>query len=142
MRHHRTHFKKWSRRANPFNHTRGDGPYKSRRGLILGVCRGLAEYFNLSIFWTRAVAVGILLFTGIWPIVGLYLLAALLMKPEPVVPFSNEADHEFYNSYTTSRHMALNRLKRTYENLDRRLRRMEDTVTDKEFDWNRRFNQS
>lgn len=118
------------------------GLYRSRSGVILGVCKGLAEYFDLSVFWTRVVAVGFLIFTGLWPIVGLYLLAALLMKPEPMVKFRDDGDQEFYNSYTTSRRMAIRRLKRTYENLDRRLRRMEDSVTTKEFDWERRFHQT
>ena len=116
--------------------------YRSRRGVILGVCRGLAEYFNISVFWVRAIAVGALIFTGLWPVVGLYLLAAVLMKPEPVAPFSSAGDEEFYNSYTASRSMALERLKRTFDHLDRRLRRMEDTVTTHEYDWERRFNQS
>lgn len=110
--------------------------------MILGVCKGLAQYFNLSVFWTRIVAVGFLIFTGIWPIAGIYLLAGLLMKPEPVVPFSDESDQEFYQSYSASRTMALHRLKRTYDNMDRRLRRLEDVITNKEYDWLRRFHQS
>ena len=124
-------------------HTREKkGLYRSRSGLILGVCQGLANYFDFSVFWTRAIAVGFLIFTGIWPVVGLYLLGALLMKPEPVVAFRNEGDQEFYDQYATSRGMAVRRLKRTYDNLDRRIRRMEDAVTAREFDWDRRFNQS
>ena len=59
------------------------GLYRSRDGILFGVCRGLAEYFDLSVFWTRVVAVIVLVCTGLWPVVGLYLLAALLMKPEP-----------------------------------------------------------
>jgi phage shock protein C len=145
----RAHFARTGARAgqegtdnmSQYNSQRRPGPFRARDGVILGVIKGLSDYFNLSVFWTRVVAVGFLLFTGIWPIVGLYLLAALLMKPEPVVAFVNEDDAEFYNSYTTSRHMALKRLKRHFDQLDRRLRRMEDRVTDKEFDWNRRFNQ-
>ena len=117
------------------------GPYRSRRGIFLGVCRGLAEYFDFSVVWTRVIVLGFLLFSGIWPIAFLYLIAGLLLKPEPVVPFSSESDQEFYNSYSTSRPMAVHRLKRTYENLDRRLRRMEDKVTDKEFDWEQRLKQ-
>jgi phage shock protein PspC (stress-responsive transcriptional regulator) len=60
------------------------GLYRSRDGLLFGVCKGLAEYFNLSVFWTRVVAVIILLCTGLWPVVGVYLLAALLMKRAPM----------------------------------------------------------
>jgi len=115
------------------------GLYRSRSGVILGVCRGLAEYFDISVFWTRVVFVAVLLFTGVWPVVGLYLLAAFLMKPEPMVPFRTEVDREFYNSYTSSKELGIHRLKRTFDGLDRRLRRMEDLVTGREFDWDRRF---
>ena len=115
------------------------GPYRSRRGLILGVCRGLAEYYNLSVFWTRMVALGLLIFTGIWPIVGIYVIAALLLKREPVIPFQDEYEREFYDSYSSSREMAVNRLKKTYDGLNRRLQRMEDIITNREYDWERRL---
>ncbi len=122
-----------------FNDERGP-LYRSRRGCILGVCRGLADYMNVSLFWTRVIALVMLLFTGFWPVLGLYFLAALLMKPEPAVPLVTEEDGEFYNSYTSSRSMAIRRLKRTFDNLDRRIQHMEDIVTSREFDWNRRMN--
>lgn len=115
------------------------GLYRSRHGVIFGVCRGIAEYLNFSVFWTRVLAVCAMFFTGIWPLVGLYLLAALLMKPEPVLPLETEADEEFYQSFTSSRSMALHRLKRTFDNLDRRIQRVESIVTARDFDWDRRL---
>ena len=116
------------------------GLYRSRNGAILGVCRGIAEYFDFSVFWARAIALILLFATGIWPVVGLYILAALLMKPEPVIPIETEAEREFYDSYTHSRQGAAQRLKRRYENLERRIRRMEHIVTTPEFDWEKRLN--
>lgn len=113
--------------------------YRSRNGVILGVCRGLALYFDARVIWIRMFAVLLLLFTGLWPAIGLYLLAGILMKPEPVLPFANTAEQEFYNSYTGSRGMALQRLKRKFDNMDRRIQRMEHIVTSKDFDWERRF---
>jgi phage shock protein C len=107
--------------------------------MILGVCKGIADFLDISVFWTRTAAVLILIFTGIWPIVGLYLLAALLMKPEPILPLYSEEDREFYHAYVNSRSMAVSRLKRAFDHLDRRIRRMEDMVTAKEYDWERRF---
>lgn len=115
--------------------------YRSRRGIILGVFRGLADYFGVRVFWLRLIGVIALFFTGFWPMVGLYLLAALLLKPAPVVTFKDESDREFYHTYTDSRSMGIQRLKRTFDQLDRRLRRLEDRVTDKEFDWDRRLRQ-
>ena len=116
------------------------GLYRSRNGLLLGVCRGVAEYFDFSVFWVRAIVLILLFFSGLWPIMALYFIAALLMKPEPVIPIESEDQQEFYNSYIHSRKGATDRLKRRYENLERRIQRIEHTVTTKEFDWNRRLN--
>ncbi len=113
--------------------------YRSRNGVIMGVCRGLAEYFDFSVFWVRTVFLVLLVFTGFWPVGALYLVAALIMKPEPVIPIHTDAEQEFYDSYTHSRHQASQRLKRKYENLKRRIQRLEDIVTSPEFNWNDRF---
>ena len=116
------------------------GLYRSRNGLVLGVCRGIAEYFDFSVFWARAIVLILLFFSGLWPIIALYFIAALFMNPEPVVPIENDDQQEFYNSYVYSRKGAIDRLKRRYENLERRIQRMEHTVTTKEFDWDRKLN--
>ena len=86
------------------------GLYRSRHGVILGVCRGIAEYFDFSVFWTRAIAVALLLLTWFWPVLILYFAAALLMKPEPVVPINSDEEQEFYDSYLHSRKAAIDRL--------------------------------
>jgi len=116
------------------------GLYRSRNGIILGVCRGVAEYFDFSVFWARAIVFILFLFSGFWPIAALYFIAALLMKPEPVIPIQTEDQQEFYDSYVYSRKGATDRLKRRYDNLDRRIQRMEHTVTAREFDWDQRLN--
>ena len=62
---------------------------------------------------------------------GLYFLAALIMKPEPAIPVMSEAEKGSG---------AIERLIRRHEKIEHRLRRMEDTVTTKEYDWDRRLN--
>jgi phage shock protein C len=116
------------------------GLYRSRNGIILGVCRGIAEYFDFSVFWARTIVVILFLFSGFWPIVALYFIAALLMKPEPVIPIQSDDQQEFYDSYVSSPKGATDRLKRRYDNLNRRIQRMEHTVTAREFDWEQRLN--
>jgi len=118
----------------------GKGIYRSREGLILGVCKGIAAYFDFSVFWVRTITVLIFCFSGFWPLAGVYILAALLMKPEPVLPIETEEEAEFYDSYVHSRKGAVHRLKRKYDSMDRRIQRMEDRVTSREFDWERRLN--
>lgn len=124
------------------NHRRDyehSGLYRSRRGLIFGVLQGMADHLEFSVVWLRVLFVVVTLLTTVWPMLALYILAAVLMRPEPVVPFESIDDEEFYQSYTSSRSMALHRLKQTYDSLDRRIRRMEDIVTARDYDWERRF---
>jgi phage shock protein C len=115
-------------------------PYRSRRGVFLGVCRGLAQHFDFSVTGMRLLFIVATPLTGFWPMLAGYLLAALLMRVEPMVPLNSEEDAEFYNSYTASRQMALLRLKRTYDHLERRIQRLESAVTSRDFDWDRRLN--
>ena len=123
-----------------FQEDRPLGLYRSRDGVIFGVCAGIANYLDFSVGWTRVLGVAALFLSGVWPVVVLYVLAALLIKPEPVVPFKEESDMEFYDSFMNSRTMALSRLKRTYEALDRRIGRMEGIVTARDYDWEQRLN--
>lgn len=116
------------------------GLYRSRDGVFLGVCKGIADYFDFSVFWVRLGFVIIFLLSGFWPVIGIYVVASLLMKPQPVRPIENEDEQEFYDSYVHSPRSAAQRLRRKYENLERRIRRMEDKVTDRDFEWERRFN--
>lgn len=123
-----------------FHHAGRTTLYRSRNGMICGVCRGIAEYYSFNVFWTRVLFVVAAVFTQIVPALVLYVVAAVVMKPEPVLPLETEEDEEFYHSYTGSRTMALNRLKRTYDNLDRRIQRIESAVTARDFDWDERLN--
>jgi len=111
------------------------GIYRSRRGILMGVCRGVAEHFNMNVFWVRIIFLIALLFTGFWPVGVLYIIAGLVLKLEPATPFRDEKDYEFYDSYTHSRKSALQRIKRKFQNIERRIQRMEHTVTSREFDW-------
>ncbi|UCH07938.1 MAG: envelope stress response membrane protein PspC [Deltaproteobacteria bacterium] len=123
-----------------FERILGDGLYRSRNGIILGVCRGIADYFDFSVFWARVITLVLLFLTGFWPVMILYFVAALLMKPEPVIPIETDEEREFYDSYVHSHRGATDRLKRRYENLERRIRRMEDHVTGREFEWENKLN--
>ena len=121
-------------------HNRRRRLYRSRDGVIFGVCKGISDYFDFNVFWIRAICVILFLLSGFWPIMGIYILASLIMKPKPVRPIENEDEQEFYDDYISSRHTAAQKLKRRYQHLERRIRRMEDAVTSREYDWDRRMN--
>jgi phage shock protein C len=122
-----------------FNSSQG-GIYRSRKGVFLGVCRGLAEHFDFSVFWVRMAVVITFMLTGFWPVIGIYLAAVFFMKPKPIRPIESEEEHEFYDSYVHSPRNAAHRLRKKFSNLEKRIRRMEDTVTGKEYEWEKKFN--
>jgi phage shock protein C len=113
--------------------------YRSRDGILLGVCKGLSEHYDLSVFWVRLGLIVIFLLSGFWPVVIIYVAAAVMMKPKPVRPIESEDEQEFYDSYVRSPRGAARRLRRKYANLDRRIRRMEDKITDRDFEWERKY---
>ena len=115
------------------------GLYRSRHGKILGVCKGVADYFDVSVFLVRLMFVAALLFSGFWPVVGLYLLAALLLQQEPVLDPKDNRESSFYDSYAKNPGRALGALKERFESMERRLRRLEDAATSRERDWDRRL---
>ena len=115
------------------------GLYRSRNGVLLGVCRGVADYFHLSVFWIRAIAVILFICTGFWPIVGVYILAALLMKSDPAESGGRDSKSRTGGRRHCQRNDAAERLRRKWKHLEKRIRKMEDKVTSREFDWNSRF---
>lgn len=117
----------------------GHALYRARNGIVFGVCRGAAEYLNVSVTGVRLAVILVTVLTWFWGGVIAYVVAALLLKPAPMTPFESDADAEFYNAYASSRTMALQRLKRTFDNLDRRIQRMETIVTARDYDWERRL---
>jgi phage shock protein PspC (stress-responsive transcriptional regulator) len=60
------------------------GPFRSRRGMILGVVAGLSEYFGISRWILRAVVVGVSIFLVFWPVILVYLISAFIMPLEPL----------------------------------------------------------
>lgn len=131
--HYKKHYKGFKDRLNALATARGI--YRSRNGILMGVCRGLADYFNLSVGWLRFFVIILFLISGFWPVGVMYIIAGLLLKLEPVSPLRDEYDQEFYDTYTYSRQSAIQRIKRKFDNIDRRIQRMEHTVTSRAFNW-------
>lgn len=113
--------------------------YRARDGRLLGVCKGLARYLDVPVTGVRLGVILLAVFSGLWPVVAAYLLAGFLIRPEPALPPANDDEREFYARYATNKKNGREELKRRFERLGKRIRRMEDVVTSKEYDWERRF---
>jgi len=116
--------------------------YRSRSGLALGVCKGLAAFLDVPAAAVRLAVVVLSPFTGLWPMIAAYLIAGFVIKPEPVLSPDSDEERAFYDDYVVSRKNALARVKRRFEQLERRVRRLEDHVTSREYDFDRRLRRS
>ena len=113
--------------------------HRSRHGWILGICQGLADFFEFPVLWLRVLVVILTCISGVWPMVVLYIVAGIFIKPAPVIVPQTDDDWEFYNSMAMDRSLALARLKHKFDRLDRRARRLEGIVTGKDYDWDQRL---
>ncbi|MDY0222118.1 MAG: PspC domain-containing protein [Desulfobacterium sp.] len=113
--------------------------FRSRNGVFMGVCRGIAERFDFSVLLVRAGVVFLLFISGFWPVVGLYFLAAFLMKPAPVAPIHSEEEGDFYQNYVSSRRASVRSVYTRFKTLERKILRLEDAVTSREFDWDKKL---
>lgn len=113
--------------------------YRAKDGMVLGVCKGLSRYMGIPAFVLRLFFLILTFSTGFLLGAGLYILAAILMEPEPVLPPRNLQESDFYKRFRASRSSALQELQERIRRLDLRLQTMEDKVTRHGFDWDSRF---
>ena len=113
--------------------------YRSRKGMVFGVCRGLADYAELPVFWIRAIMVGLTLLSWILPFVILYMVAAFLMKPEPTLEPEAERDWKEYTTYACDQSAALARLKQELDDLEHQTLRLDRLAHARQFDWEQRL---
>jgi phage shock protein C len=83
------------------------------------------------------VLTAILLF--FWPTLVLYLGAALLMSPAPAARLDSPAERDVWLQVQLDPQAALDRLNRRAAGLEKRLRRLEDFVTSRDYAWLRRL---
>jgi phage shock protein C len=113
--------------------------YRSRQGAILGVCRGVADYLDFPVFWLRVGVIVAALMTAIFPAIVVYVIAGLIMQPEPVGAYERFETRARDDAAPAPRRPSADRLRTTYEDLDCRVQRIETVVTSSDFDWKTRM---
>ena len=98
---------------------------RSPRGQIFGVATGLAEWRELDPSMTRLIVLLIVLFTGIFPGVAIYLALALIL------PMQTENDIIDKHTHGETIDVSFEEADEEYEDLKRKF--------DKEKDWDDRF---
>ena len=105
------------------------------RGVIAGVCAGVAEYFDWNVRLLRAILVVGFIFSGFFPIVVAYAVLWYVLDPLPegsAASFEAPAARE-----APTRPASMTEIKARFERLDQRLQNIEECVTDREFELRR-----
>ena len=106
----------------------------SDRGILGGVCAGLADYFGFNLTATRFLAILSLLFA--FPLTVLaYFGAVLLIPAEP----TRRTDPKFRQSLRSSPRQTMTDVRARFRTLDRRLARLERYVTSSRYQLDREF---
>ena len=102
--------------------------YRSRNGVLLGICQGIADWRDMPVAVVRLIFIIICLATAVAPCAIIYLVAGFFIPLEP------------RGYYGENRKSTMDDIKDQFDNLKSRVNRMEDEATgDKESDWDRRF---
>ena len=115
------------------------GPFRSNDGVIFGVAKGLADYFGWSVGLVRLIFILATIFLFFWPTIILYLVAALIMSPAPSGRLDTDEERDIWLKAQLDPSGAMDQLVKRAGSLEKRLRRLEDYVTSKEYSWNRRM---
>ncbi|MBI9106335.1 MAG: PspC domain-containing protein [Spirochaetales bacterium] len=112
--------------------------YRSRNGMLLGICQGIADWRDLPVFVVRLIFVIICLATAVAPCVIIYLLMGLIIPIEPRSGYKR--DENYYENFKRNGKATMDDIKSEFDNLKSRVNKMEDEATkDKESDWDQRF---
>lgn len=115
----------------------------SEKGVVFGVCAGIADYFGFDATIVRVlVVVGTLFFGGpLLPIA--YLLLALLLPKDPRTGRGesgrDEIDDSIERKVRSEPHATLNSVRHRFRELEGRLQRLEKYVTSERFKLDREF---
>jgi phage shock protein C len=108
------------------------------RGIIAGVCAGIAGYMGVEPIVIRLVAVlGLVFFFP--PTIVAYIILALVLRPKPPALYASADEEAFWRGVGTEPADTLHSLKRKFTDLEVRLGQMESQVASGDFDLHRKF---
>jgi phage shock protein C len=108
------------------------------RGILAGVCAGIADYIGIEPIVMRIVAVlGLVFFFP--PTIVAYIILALVLRPKPPALYANPDEEAFWRGVGTAPADTLHSLKRKFADLEARLGQMEGQVVSGDLELHRKF---
>jgi phage shock protein C len=108
------------------------------RGIIAGVCAGIADFIGAEPIVVRLVAVlGLVFFFP--PTIVAYVILAVVLRPKPPALYASPDEEAFWHGIGTAPADTLHSLRRKFADFEARLGHMESQVASGDFELHRRF---
>ena len=113
----------------------------SEKGVLFGVCAGVADYFGFDVTIVRVLVVlATIFFPGPLVPIGYLVLALLLPKdPRPSRNGADDLDGDIQRRVRAEPHSTLSSMRHRYRELENRLQRLEKYVTSERYNLDREF---
>jgi phage shock protein C len=108
------------------------------RGILAGVCAGIADYIGIEPIIVRIVAVLGLIFFFPVTVIG-YVILALALPPKPPALYDSREEEAFWRAVNTAPTDTFQSLKHKFRDLEDRLAHMEAQVASGDFELHRKF---
>jgi phage shock protein C len=108
------------------------------RGIVAGVCAGIADYLGIEPIIVRLAAVVGLVVFFVPTIIG-YVILAVALRPKPPALFESRDEEAFWRGVSTAPADTFQSLRHKFRDLEDRLRQMETQVTSNDFELHRKF---
>ncbi len=110
----------------------------TERGILAGVCAGIADYIGAEPIVVRlATVLGLFFFFPVTLIA--YVVLAIALRPKPPALYANRDEEDFWRGVSTAPADTLQSLRRKFRNLEDRLGQMEGQIASGDFDLHRKF---
>ena len=107
-------------------------------GKLMGVCAGIADYFGWNVTLVRALAIVALIWLNIVTVI-VYVALGLLLPIKPEHPYAWDTGDEYWQSVRRSANATFRDVRQQFREIDLRMQRMEDYVTSRRYDLDRKF---
>ncbi|NVJ70367.1 MAG: envelope stress response membrane protein PspC [Alphaproteobacteria bacterium] len=101
-------------------------------GKVMGVCAGVADYFDIKVGVVRVLTIVGILVTFPWLLIG-YFILGMALDPKPGDLYRDEREEEFWKQTRKSPDYTAAELRRRFRDIERRTSEMEAYMTSKRF---------
>nr|WP_295834399.1 envelope stress response membrane protein PspC [uncultured Azospirillum sp.] len=124
-------------RASPYDSPNPHRLYRDpQRGVLGGVCTGIADYFGVQPAIVRLAMLFALFFFSV-PLVIAYVIALMVLPVRPAQVYRDAEEEAFWRTVSTKPDRTIVGLVQRFRDMEKRIVGMEAYVASKEFELNR-----